>query len=293
MVPKIWASFAGVVLCTILLVNYRAGPVSLDDYKDSLSNSGSDATRLLAEEAGLKFDAEDNIVKSHLSRHKPIDEVLGDLSTPNFERKERIHEMKLDEKKYRDEAQLYRTKAHILRMASANDVAIAHHDLNEVEKLDGELRRISNVARAKRASFNEDTLRTLRLRRRADNLRAQASGVEEEEASLERKKEALRRDAELNKQSAEKDEDAQDTAQEGLTTTLVRRELSERALQQSKTRLARAEARMRQARAAAAALLQKSPATAVAAAAAAAAARPVKGAAKRAAKAAKSAVGAH
>jgi hypothetical protein len=160
--------------------------------------------------------------------------------------------MKLDEKKYRDEvhfcfnhllarsdfcgdfqAQLYRTKAHILRMASANDVAIAHHDLNEVEKLDGELRvrlfaclsaylivyrapetqrlsvseqRISNVARAKRASFNEDTLRTLRLRRRADNLRAQASGVEEEEASLERKKEALRRDAELNKQSAEKDE---------------------------------------------------------------------------------------
>jgi hypothetical protein len=88
MVPKIWASFAGVVLCTILLVNYRAGPVSLDDYKDSLSNSGSDATRLLAEEAGLKFDAEDNIVKSHLSRHKPIDEVLGDLSTPNFEHKE-------------------------------------------------------------------------------------------------------------------------------------------------------------------------------------------------------------
>ena len=37
------------------------------------------------------------------------------------------------------QAQLYRTKAHILRMASANDVAIAHHDLNDVEKLDAEL----------------------------------------------------------------------------------------------------------------------------------------------------------
>ena len=78
------------------------------------------------------------------------------------------------------QADLYRTKAHIIRMQSARDIAQAQHDLNEVESLDSRLQviwqwyivcyyldlifcqqSISRTAESKRASFKADSARIL------------------------------------------------------------------------------------------------------------------------------------
>ena len=64
---------------------------SLDD--QSITGSSAALSQLseakwLAKEKGLKFSREDNLAKSYLPRTQPIDEVLGDLASPDFEIKE-------------------------------------------------------------------------------------------------------------------------------------------------------------------------------------------------------------
>ena len=81
-----WAAFTSALLCAIYVVSNRNVTTSLE-YLDNYAST-SQGARLLAEENSMKFNTEDKIAKSDVSRQKPIDEVLGDLSSPNFERRE-------------------------------------------------------------------------------------------------------------------------------------------------------------------------------------------------------------
>ncbi len=85
------AACALISTALFLRKNNRFSLESLDDQSSTLSSiaqSHFSEAKWLAKERGLKFSREDDLAKSYLPRTQPIDEVLGDLSSPDFEIKE-------------------------------------------------------------------------------------------------------------------------------------------------------------------------------------------------------------
>ena len=84
------------------------------------------------------------------------------------------------------QANVDRTRAHVLRMKSARDVTKAHHDLNKVEVLDLRLQRIARAARAKREAFKRNTARTKALQQEAALLKSKATKVMAQLSAMEK-----------------------------------------------------------------------------------------------------------
>ncbi len=85
---------AACALISVAFLVRKNSQFDLESLDDQSNTHSSDArshfseAKWLAKEKGLKFSREDDLAKSYLPKAQPIDEVLGDLSSPDFEIKE-------------------------------------------------------------------------------------------------------------------------------------------------------------------------------------------------------------
>ena len=82
------AACALISTALFLRKNNRVSLESLDAQSstfNSIAQSHFSEAKWLAKERGLKYSREDDLAKSYLPRAQPVDEVLGDLSSPDFE----------------------------------------------------------------------------------------------------------------------------------------------------------------------------------------------------------------
>mmetsp|Transcript_134046 Transcript_134046/g.199390 ORF Transcript_134046/g.199390 Transcript_134046/m.199390 type:complete len:300 (-) Transcript_134046:71-970(-) len=131
--------------------------------------------------------------------------------------------LRLKEEQIRNEAKMYHTKAHFLRMQASSDVTDAKHELHRVYKLDTKLAGIKADSRKKTKMFHEGSVAVKEKHAQMVKLKKEAASVDAKVQKLKNKVALLMGKVHKDKTLEAKAKDKEDAERELLSSALVKR----------------------------------------------------------------------